>query len=556
MKLRYTLLVLALILFAAACGDDPDIEATAEAMISARLTATATAWTETPTPSDTPTATATATPTDTPTITPSPTETPDTGATVEAGIARALTATAERWTATPAPSDTPDTGATVEAGIARALTATAERWTATPVPSYTLPPSITPAPSVTPDTDATVEARIALALSATAEGWTATPTITPSPTVYLSPTPTRIPLADAADDDPFLGPADAPVVFVEFSDFQCGFCGNFYRETLPRILETYPDTVKFVYRDFTIFGEDSVRAAQASECAAEQDSFWEMHNAIFDLMADEEHPPLSEETLTGLASDVVPDVDAWTECLQSNRYLEEIALDYQAAITYGIMGTPGFVINGTLYAIGAQPFDVFDQIIQRELAAVQSGEFDPSAQADAPTAEPPGPSADHWAEVQPGQLAYTRSGQASAQITYQTSTLADFAAQSGVEPPAAGSETPIRDVLAGVRDDLAAQVTESGLTLGDEGLTGPVTEDFGGVPISSVRLLLAPQFDGQGRLFSGVDLVVAVLDLGDGQVMLVQFRAQGVPDPAIYADFRAWMDANAAALAGSSPGQE
>lgn len=191
------------------------------------------------------------------------------------------------------------------------------------------------------------------------------PTNTPIP-----PTPTRVPNADATDDDAFHGPDDAPVVIVEFSDYQCPYCERFYRETLPQILEKYPDEVKFVYRDFVIFGEDSARAAMATECAEEQDKFWQMHNAIFDSREAPDAPPLSQETLVSYAENLELDTDAFAECLASERYSDEVMNDYQAAVGYGFGGTPGFLINGR-YVSGAQPFSAFDQIIQQELAASQ-----------------------------------------------------------------------------------------------------------------------------------------------------------------------------------------
>lgn len=191
------------------------------------------------------------------------------------------------------------------------------------------------------------------------------PTNTPIP-----PTPTIIPRGVAEDDDAFLGPADAPVVIVEFSDFQCSYCGRWYDETLPLILANYPQEVKFVYRDFPIFGEDSLRAALATECAEEQDKFWEMHNRLFDRLHEEEKPVLSEETLVGYAQELGLETRGFSECLSSQRYFDEVLLDYQVAQSYGLRGTPGFVINGVVYTIGAQPFAVFDQIIQSELARV------------------------------------------------------------------------------------------------------------------------------------------------------------------------------------------
>jgi protein-disulfide isomerase len=192
------------------------------------------------------------------------------------------------------------------------------------------------------------------------------PTNTPIP-----PTPTIIPRAVIEDDDAFLGPEDAPVVIVEFSDFQCSFCGKWYKETLSKILEAYPEDVKFIYRDFTIFGEESLRAAAAAECANEQGQFWEMHNRLFDRLLNQENSPLDDNTFVSYAQELDMDTDAFGECLTSQRYDDEILSDYRAAENYGMRGTPGFVINGVVYTIGAQPFEVFDSIIQAELMKLQ-----------------------------------------------------------------------------------------------------------------------------------------------------------------------------------------
>jgi protein-disulfide isomerase len=193
------------------------------------------------------------------------------------------------------------------------------------------------------------------------------PTTTPIP-----PTPTIIPRGVAEDDDPFQGPADAPVVIVEFSDFQCGFCGRWYKETLPQILAAYPTQVKFVYRDFTIFGQESLRAATAADCANEQGKFWEMHNRLFDRLENQEDAPLNDDTFVKYAGELGMDTTAFSACLTSERYVNEVLADYSAAQSYGLQGTPGFVINGVVYTMGAQPFQVFDGIIQSELARVQN----------------------------------------------------------------------------------------------------------------------------------------------------------------------------------------
>jgi protein-disulfide isomerase len=193
------------------------------------------------------------------------------------------------------------------------------------------------------------------------------PTRTPIP-----PTPTVIPRGIAEDDDAFQGAEDAPVVIIEFSDFQCGFCGRWYNETLPKILEAYPNEVKFVYRDFVIFGEESLRAATATECAEEQDQFWGMHNRLFDRLLNREDSPLNDETFVRYADELGMDTDAFSECLTSGRYEDEVLADYQAATGYGLGGTPGFVINGVVYPIGAQSFEVFSGIIEGELSRLES----------------------------------------------------------------------------------------------------------------------------------------------------------------------------------------
>ncbi|NDJ77895.1 MAG: thioredoxin domain-containing protein [Chloroflexi bacterium] len=187
---------------------------------------------------------------------------------------------------------------------------------------------------------------------------------TPTP----APTPTRMPVAMTLDDDAYLGPDDAPVVIVEFSDFQCGFCGRWYFEVLPQILEAYPNEVKFIYRDFPIFGEPSLTAAMATECAEEQGAFWEMHDAIFEYLASPDSGGLNNDAMVSLADDLDLDTDSLATCLDSRRYEDEILADYQTALTYGFEGTPGFVINGQVYPFGAQPFETFDRIIQDELA--------------------------------------------------------------------------------------------------------------------------------------------------------------------------------------------
>lgn len=173
-------------------------------------------------------------------------------------------------------------------------------------------------------------------------------------------------------NNPSMGAADAPVTIIEFSDFRCGFCGRFARETLQPLLDSYDENqVQFVYRDFVIFGQQSYEAALAAECAHDQDQFWPFHNMIFDNQQD-----LSRDLYVSWAGDLEMDVDQFTACYDGQVHRDEITADYEYGRSLGLTGTPTFFINGRAVS-GAQPVEVFKQIIDAELA---------SASGDAPSA--------------------------------------------------------------------------------------------------------------------------------------------------------------------------
>jgi len=191
-----------------------------------------------------------------------------------------------------------------------------------------------------------------------------TPTATPLP-------PTATPLApeDTVDDDPFIGAADAPVKVVEFSDYQCGFCRRFYDETLFPLTDRYGDLIQFVYRDFPIFGQPSIEAAIAAECSGDQDQYWGFHNAIFDSQASSDRPELNRATFSAIAVSLELDLDAWNACFDDEATYNEVIADAIDGDAWGVTGTPTFFINGQAI-VGAQPYEVFVQIIDAELVAL------------------------------------------------------------------------------------------------------------------------------------------------------------------------------------------
>lgn len=166
------------------------------------------------------------------------------------------------------------------------------------------------------------------------------------------------------DDDPVLGDPNAPVTIVSFEDFQCPFCGRAHAESFPQIKSEYIDTgkVKYVYRDFPLnFHPNAQPAAEASECADEQDKYWEYHDELY-----ANQQSLSPALYTQLATELGLDVEQFQSCYDSGKYRQEVQDDFNYGSRIGVTGTPTFFING-IKLVGAQPFQAFKQIIDAEL---------------------------------------------------------------------------------------------------------------------------------------------------------------------------------------------
>ncbi len=165
-------------------------------------------------------------------------------------------------------------------------------------------------------------------------------------------------------DDPVLGAADAPITIIEFADFQCPYCQQHVLETYPRLVADYGDQIRFVYKDFPISSihPDAFPAALAAQCALEQNAFWEYHDLLFSGRLG-----LGRDSYLAYAGDLGLDVNEFTACLDEERYAEAVQADYNFAVELGISSTPTFIING-IALVGAQPYSVFAQIIDYELA--------------------------------------------------------------------------------------------------------------------------------------------------------------------------------------------
>jgi protein-disulfide isomerase len=167
----------------------------------------------------------------------------------------------------------------------------------------------------------------------------------------------------STDDDPAVGPPDAPITIIEFSDFQCPYCASWYTQVYEQLMAAYPNQIRFVYRDLPLpFHPEAVPAAEAANCAGEQGAYWQFHDALFGGLYSLERGGYEE-----IATDLGLNKAAFIACLDDHRYQAEVQADYADATSAGLTGTPSFVINGRVL-VGAQPLSAFKQIIDEELA--------------------------------------------------------------------------------------------------------------------------------------------------------------------------------------------
>jgi protein-disulfide isomerase len=166
-----------------------------------------------------------------------------------------------------------------------------------------------------------------------------------------------------ADGYPFLGPKDAPITIVEFSDYQCPYCQRWHQEVYEPLLAAYPGKIKFVYRHFplTSIHPDAFGAAEAAMCAGEQNAYWQYHEMLFSGRS------LGSSIYSQYAQALSLNMDQFNNCVTGGRYRAQIEADSNFAANLGVSSTPTFFING-LAIVGAQPLDVFRQVIDKELA--------------------------------------------------------------------------------------------------------------------------------------------------------------------------------------------
>jgi protein-disulfide isomerase len=189
-------------------------------------------------------------------------------------------------------------------------------------------------------------------------GWDA-----PSPNPNQPPTPPPPPAKVEVNVEglPSRGPANAPITILEISDFECPFCSRAWG-TVDRIMQEYPGKIRLTFRNFPLqFHQNARPAAEAAMSAGDQGKFWEMYDKIFSTKA------IDRQSLINHAKELKLDMKKFTKCLDEQCHRDQIDRDLQESAKLGVNGTPCFFINGKR-VVGAQPYEVFKQVIDEELA--------------------------------------------------------------------------------------------------------------------------------------------------------------------------------------------
>jgi len=167
-----------------------------------------------------------------------------------------------------------------------------------------------------------------------------------------------------------LGNPSAQVTIVEFGDYQCHQCYNWFHNTKPTVFQNYVDTgkVNFVFMDLAFLGMDSPKAAQASYCAEDQGKYWEYHNQLYTAQESQiDNGWANSQRLKAFAFSLGLDMELFDSCLDSGKYAKRVQYNIAEAKKLGASGTPTFFIIGPdgqqQKLVGAQPYSVFKQVL-------------------------------------------------------------------------------------------------------------------------------------------------------------------------------------------------
>ena len=180
-------------------------------------------------------------------------------------------------------------------------------------------------------------------------------------------------LNPVADFVPVLG-TSSNITMVEFGDYQCTFCAKFYNETREQIIKNFVDSgkINFIFKDYIVndnaTDKSSTKAAEASYCAAEQDKYWDYHAELYDNWGGERTGWITTDSLKQFARNIqIAEMEKFSNCIQSNKYLNLVQNNDNIAQSMGLTGTPSFILikDNNIQSIipGALPYEIFEQTL-------------------------------------------------------------------------------------------------------------------------------------------------------------------------------------------------
>lgn len=169
------------------------------------------------------------------------------------------------------------------------------------------------------------------------------------------------------EGEPRAGNPDAKVTIIEYSDYECPFCGKFFSESYGQLKTDYIDTgkINFVFKDFPLgFHPEAIPSAAAANCVLRDlgyEKYFEYHDTLFS-----NQQSLGTSNYKKWALELGMDSDNYDSCIVDEEILSEIDADLAEGSQLGVSGTPSFLINGKL-VVGAQPYSVIKAEIESAL---------------------------------------------------------------------------------------------------------------------------------------------------------------------------------------------
>ncbi|HVA96459.1 MAG TPA: DsbA family protein [Candidatus Acidoferrales bacterium] len=188
------------------------------------------------------------------------------------------------------------------------------------------------------------------------------------PPVSGAPAPSG-PVNVAIGDYPVQGDSNAKVTVIEFADFRCPFCEQWFKTVEPQLMKDYVNTgkVKFAFRNYAFLGPASTLAAEAGECANDQNQFWAFHDYMYDHQPDESDTSMyTVDNLSKIAGSLGMDQSQFNSCLSSKKFANAVTKDLNDGSTAGVNGTPTTFVNG-MAIVGAVPYAQLKQQIDTAL---------------------------------------------------------------------------------------------------------------------------------------------------------------------------------------------